>query len=92
MPLNEELLNASKNGDIKKIQSLIKDGANVNMQDDKYVLTVLIYASQSGNTEVVDMLIAAGANVIYAEKRWLDSLNVCCLQWLHRSCREIDRS
>ena len=62
--MNRELIKASKNGDIKKVYSLLKQGANIHIGDDHYNSEApLIWASDKGYSEIVELLIEAGANI-----------------------------
>ena len=67
--LYTQLQNASREGDLGKVRSLIKQGADVNQlvldkeDPEKYQDTPLMLASQNGHLEVVKELLAAGANV-----------------------------
>jgi hypothetical protein len=57
-----ELINAAKEGDLKKLQELIKSGAQVNDRDG-FGDTAMIYAVNGGNLDMAKELIAAGADV-----------------------------
>lgn len=60
--LDEELFDAAENGDVKKVEELIKQGANVNAKDvEDY--TALINASSNGHKEIVELLIKYKADV-----------------------------
>ena len=58
-----ELHNATKAGDIKKVRSLLNQGADINMAEGKYYYTPLHTASKEGHAEIVTLLIERGANV-----------------------------
>jgi uncharacterized protein len=60
--LNEsKLAQALKSGDQKAVQTLIKQGADVNAADPDGT-TPLAWAADAGNTETVELLLHAGAN------------------------------
>jgi ankyrin repeat protein len=60
--INKDLINAIENKDIKKVQELIKSGADVN-ERGLYGETALMYASQYDSLEITKELIKAGADV-----------------------------
>ncbi len=55
-------IEASKNGDTKKVKELLSLGADINIQNN-YSNTALIYAAREGHTETVKELIKAGADI-----------------------------
>lgn len=59
---NEEFVNAAIQGNLDKVKTLIKNGANIDAIDNRGV-TALIGASTSGKLEVVKYLITQGANI-----------------------------
>lgn len=59
--LNSGLLNAAKVGNLKQVEKLLDDGADVNTLD-KYGKTSLMLASISGKVEVVQLLLESGAD------------------------------
>ena len=59
------LILAAEEGNIDKVNQLLREGANVNTVADSY--TPLLYASQNGHTDIVKALIKAGANVNVVE-------------------------
>lgn len=61
-----ELHTAAKNGDLKLVQSLIEEGADVN-STNVYGTTPLILASWEGHVEIVKLLLEKGANVNSAD-------------------------
>lgn len=54
---------AAKRGDIRLLESLLKAGVDVNVENLCDHHTALHYATQSGNKSMVEVLIKAGANV-----------------------------
>ena len=61
-PLNEQLWEATRKGDVAAVRSLIAKGADVNAKW-RYNQTPLFKAAERGHTEVVKALIEAGADV-----------------------------
>jgi ankyrin repeat protein len=60
--LNNELILAAERGDLKKLEELIKAGANLNAQDHKG-RTAMLAATHSNKPEIVKILIDAGADM-----------------------------
>jgi len=60
--LNEAFFKASKSGNFKKVQKLIKDGVDVNTID-KAGWTALHFASARGHIDVIKVLINNRANL-----------------------------
>lgn len=60
--VNEALIIVSKLGNIKSVNFLIENGADVNTQNEKGI-TALMLASRFGHIETVKFLIEKGANV-----------------------------
>lgn len=58
----DELTNAVVQGNIPRVEELVKNGANINKIDEKE-RTPLIYAAIDGNREMFDKLIELGADV-----------------------------
>ncbi len=61
------LLNAAKNGDLTRVEALLKEGLNVNEQDGEGI-TPLIIASCAGNLDVVKALLNEGADTSIEDK------------------------
>ena len=57
-----DLVNASKNGDLARVQKLIGEGADVD-KDHAWGDTPLLWASRNGHLEVVRVLLDANAKV-----------------------------
>lgn len=60
--LNSDLLDAARQGNTATVESLLRQGADVNATDDHGV-TALMYAVVNGHTSTVRALIDAGADV-----------------------------
>lgn len=62
--LGLQLLDAGKEGDsqLAAVQSLIKSGANINIQDPNFSNTPLIWAAYNNDTAIFEALLQAGAN------------------------------
>ncbi len=58
-----KLIEAAMQGDMNLMQSLIKQGHDVNLKEEHSDSTPLIYASALGHLKVVQFLIKSGANV-----------------------------
>ena len=56
------LFRAVKNGDIRTVKKLLRDGANPNVANN-HKLTPLHHAAYWGETEICEMLVKAGADV-----------------------------
>ncbi len=72
--LNEELLDAAKSGDARKVKESIKAGADVNAKNP-FTKTPLHFAAEEKNTEIVQELIEAGADVKFTNK-FLTALDI----------------
>lgn len=60
--VNDDLIAASKKGDVEAVKSLIAKGANVNARTN-YGATALHFAADRGHLEVIKTLVEAGADV-----------------------------
>jgi len=60
---SEELVLATKAGDIKTVKKLLGGGADVNAKDNKHHASLLMWAAHEGHTEVMNLLIQKGANI-----------------------------
>jgi ankyrin repeat protein len=75
--MSEQLLEATKSGDLTRAKALIEGGAEVNARD-AYGATALMNAAQSGNLEMVEALLAAGAEVdAKDELGWTALMKAC---------------
>ncbi len=57
------ILDASRDGDLVRVQQMLEKGADINSQDIFDGYTPLHYAISSGNTELVRFLIQYGADI-----------------------------
>jgi ankyrin repeat protein len=63
-PIDSDLLNASRDGDLEKAKRAIEEGADVNAKDDyDYGHTPLHNASSNGHEAIVSLLLEKGADV-----------------------------
>jgi ankyrin repeat protein len=60
--LNQQLIEAAKEGDLERVKALIAAGANVNAKKN-YGETALMYTAMLGHTEITQLLIKKGADV-----------------------------
>ncbi|MEM0980533.1 MAG: ankyrin repeat domain-containing protein [Cyanobacteria bacterium P01_H01_bin.58] len=60
--MEEDAFNAIREGNLEKLNSLIKSGCNVNTQDE-YGRTMLLVAASLGQAEIVRLLVDVGADV-----------------------------
>lgn len=67
--LNENFVQAAKNGDIQQFNSLLKKGANIEATDQKYGATSLMWAAHEGHTEIMKVLLDNGARINSQQKR-----------------------
>jgi ankyrin repeat protein len=65
--LAEPIQDAAKEGDLAKVKSLIAEGSDVNVKDEKGS-TPLHFAAYLGYKDVAELLILKGANVNAADK------------------------
>ena len=59
------LMNAVRDGDAEKVQSLISDGADVNCTVPPFGYTPLMWAAAEGQTKIASILIANKADISY---------------------------
>lgn len=82
-PANNTVLHtACSEGDLKKIQLLIAEGANVNAVN-KSLQTPLHYACQRNNVEVVKYLLKSGANIGCEDKYNRTPYDIACMHKNH---------
>lgn len=62
MSLNEELIEASKRGDIGKVTDSVEQGVEIDASA-KFDFTPLMYASMNGYLEIVKFLVVRGSDV-----------------------------
>ena len=67
--LTDELISASKNGDVAKVKDLVAKGVSVN-EKDEYGSTALIYAVKNNCSNCVNVLIENGADVNIKNINW----------------------
>jgi ankyrin repeat protein len=60
--LEDKLIKAVKNGDLKNVETLISQGVDLEARDDQN-MTVLMIAAQKGYADIVSKLINAGADL-----------------------------
>jgi hypothetical protein len=74
--LNQLLLHAARDGQVKEVESLLDRGANINaQQDDAQGMTALMYAADGGHIEVVQLLIIREANLNLKDKNGWTALS-----------------
>lgn len=59
----EDLISATRKGDISTVKELLAKGADVNAKDNMFGRTALMWASENGHLELVQALLAKGADV-----------------------------
>jgi len=57
--MNDKLISACEIGDLPKVKSLIKKGANIHAEND----AALCWSAENGHLEVVKFLVQNGANI-----------------------------
>jgi uncharacterized protein len=60
---NEAFMHAAVEGDLKKVDALLNDGVNVNVEGKERKRTALMWAAQRGHLEVVSLLLKKGAEI-----------------------------
>ena len=68
---SDKLIDASRSGDLKSVERLLKKGVDIEARDGEYQSSPLIWASYGGHLEVVELLLKKGAdpNAVNKEKR-----------------------
>lgn len=83
--LNEALLQACQDGDASQVESLLREGADVNCEGE-YHLTPLRHAASRGAVGLAELLVAKKANVDYAspygECALRDAISNACMDML----------
>lgn len=69
MPINDDLFEKCKQGDLESVKLLISQGADVNAEDRSWGDTPLIVAIQKSHEAIVKFLIEQGANVNFKKKK-----------------------
>jgi len=77
--LNQQLLTAAQSGQWAQVQSLIKEGANINAQNAQGQ-TALYWAADKGSAETVKFLVGHGANVNLADQNGQTPLDRAALR------------
>ena len=79
--LNEQLVLAAKEGDAKKVASLLEQGADKDhARYDGQDASVLGWAAKFGHDECVQILLAAGANVAAADDTYATPLELAVVR------------
>ncbi len=60
--LDDEIIQAAKDGDLVEVERLPEAGIDVNYHCDKHDGTALIWAAINGHTEIVEILLNFGAD------------------------------
>ncbi len=66
--MSEDLINATKKGDVKAVKEIIDAGVDINYRQPCGSATALIWAAYKGYFDVVQLLIAEGADFTIADK------------------------
>jgi serine/threonine-protein phosphatase 6 regulatory ankyrin repeat subunit B len=62
-PLNDQLLYAAVEGNIRQVQLLLNKGAEVNTKDTNDGSTALMLAAEKGHSQIVRLLLDRGADI-----------------------------
>ena len=84
------LLQAARDGNARNVKTLLAEGADVNVRDNRD-LTALMEAVFWGLSEIVSLLIGAGANVNAKNKDGSTALLDAASWGTHRDCQCADR-
>lgn len=71
--MNKEWKDATRQGDLEKVRSLLAKGADINARD-RYGQTALMNAAHAGHVELVRLLIEQGADLNTTAKYRLSAL------------------
>ncbi len=66
--VNQDLIDAAKNGDTAAVKALLANGADPNAKAGRVGWTVLMVAAMKGHTAAVETLLGAGADVNAKDK------------------------
>ena len=58
---NNDLMKSIENNDIESVRNILRDGNNLDIYNNKYGMSSLMYASKIGNMEIVKELLDFGA-------------------------------
>jgi len=80
---DQALMQAAIQGDIKGIERLLQQGANINARDDRHKSTPLVIAAHQGNASVARLLLDKGADVNLQDDKGLARTSHSCKQREH---------
>ena len=83
---DETFIYAAVEGDVKKVEAFLNEGANVNAKGKESNRTALMWASLRGNLDVVRLLLEKGCRRQCTGRQWRDSLAVGFRERRHRGC------
>ena len=58
---NNDLMKSIENNDIESVRNILRDGNNLDIYNNKYGMSSLMYAAKIGNMEIVKELLDFGA-------------------------------
>lgn len=61
--INDDFINACRNGNLSRAEKLLDDGANIEARDGSDRQTALVFAANEGHLNIVRMLIGRRANI-----------------------------
>lgn len=73
------ILQAAKDGKVQELQTLIQQGADLNLQDPDKGMTALMYAIESGRAEATKLLLQSKANISLSNKKGTTALMFAAL-------------
>ncbi len=80
--LDEELLQYAEDGNLNHVQSLLKDGADINARNI-FQLTPLMLAVREGHEPMVDWLLRHGADIHAQDRNGFTALDIAVMN--HRT-------